>query len=168
MSIRFEPTTFGFLDLSEREVDALLIWPKGLGGASLCYLLSVMTTQQPLIHHGAQRWQCRALTKQAAADRDRCSQVCLLFYVLAIAKVISGQVPTCDSAHSCSFIVFPRPSYQHHDPISYTDYPDTVLTSPRYILLMSSARVGNDKYGKTSLIDHSPVSITLFGPQMIA
>ena len=26
--------------------------------------------------------------------------VCLLFYVLATSKVISGQVPTCDSAHS--------------------------------------------------------------------
>ena len=26
--------------------------------------------------------------------------VCLLFYVLATSKVISEQVPTCDSAHS--------------------------------------------------------------------
>ena len=49
--------------------------------------------------------------------------VCLLlFYILAPSKVISGLVPTCDSAHACKlFSRCPtgRAGHQHHDLISH-------------------------------------------------
>ena len=40
------------------------------------------------------------------------STVCLLFYVLATSKLISGWVPTCDSAHSLWLMSRPPPRNQ--------------------------------------------------------
>ena len=61
------------------------------------------------------------------------------YYILATFKVISGWVPTCDSAHSW---------WLYSVMISYSQshYSNTQLISPCAILIMSRARLGNDKY----------------------
>ena len=45
-------------------------------------------------------------------------EACFLFYVLATAKVISGEELTCDSVH---LIVLPHLGHQHHDLISHIE-----------------------------------------------
>ena len=68
------------------------------------------------------------------------------FYVLETSKSISGWVPTCDSAYSCCFIVLLHWGKQAASTmtqyLSWSHYPDTVLTSLCPILLMLSSRLG--------------------------
>ena len=77
--------------------------------------------------------------------------VCLLFfYVLSTFKVISGQVPTCDSSHS--WWLYSAASLEHQATGTMTcyptqsRYPDTEPTSPCHVLIMPSARLRSDKY----------------------
>ena len=77
--------------------------------------------------------------------------VCLfLFYILATSEVISGWVPTCDSAHS--WWLHSAASLGHQTAGTRTcyptqsHYPDTEPTGPCPILIMPSARLGSDKY----------------------
>ena len=88
--------------------------------------------------------------------------VLFVLYVLATFKahqvtspVISGWVPTCDSADSWQLYSaaplgnqttrtmthYPIPSHP-----TQSHYPDTVRTSPCPILVMPSARLGSDMY----------------------
>ena len=76
--------------------------------------------------------------------------VCLLFYVLAASKVISGQVPSCDSAHSWRFYSAAPLGNQTASTMTrfptHSHYPDTDPTSPCPILIMPSTLLGSDKY----------------------
>ena len=69
---------------------------------------------------------------------------CLLFYVLATSKGISGEVPTCDSVHS--LWLYSAASLEHQVTSTMTcyptqpHYPDTEPTSPCPILIMLNAR----------------------------
>ena len=74
----------------------------------------------------------------------------LEFHFLATSKVISGHIPICDSAHSWQLYTgAPLRKQASHTMTWYPTQsycPDTELTSSCPILLMPSARLGNDKY----------------------
>ena len=76
--------------------------------------------------------------------------VYLLVYLLATFKVILGWVLTCDSVHS--WLLYRAASLGRQASSSMTwyptqsHYPDTEPASPCSILIMPSARLGNDKY----------------------
>ena len=74
-------------------------------------------------------------------------QVCSLFYVLATSKIISGQVPTGDSAYPwwlySDALVGDQLSHQHHE---LTHDPDTEPPSPCPMLITPSTWLGRDKY----------------------
>ena len=74
----------------------------------------------------------------------------LLFYILPTSKVTSGQVPTCDSAHSSQlYNAAPLGNLAISIMIWYptkAHYPDTEPTSPIPILIMLSSWLGSDKY----------------------
>ena len=75
--------------------------------------------------------------------------VCLLFYVLASFKVISGRIPTCDSAHS--WRLYSAASLGHQVAgtmtfyITQSHYPNTELTSHCLIRIMPKTKLGSDK-----------------------
>ena len=75
--------------------------------------------------------------------------VCL-FYVLKTSKVIPRWVSTCDSAHSWwLYSAGPLGDQATSTMIWYptqSHYPDTEPTSPCFILIMPSTRLGSDKY----------------------
>ena len=85
-------------------------------------------------------------------------EVCLWqFYLLATSTVIAGWVQTCDSAGSCRFVtvrihgdfkVVAPLGDQAASTITWfpiqSHYPDAEITI--HILVMSSARLGSDKY----------------------
>ena len=91
-------------------------------------------------------WEVRNLSGDPETERLEfrflIRVVCLLlYYVLAIATVILGQVSTCDSTHtwwvySADTTWFPTQSH----------YPDTEPTIPCLILIMPSTWLGSDKY----------------------
>ena len=74
----------------------------------------------------------------------------MLFYVLAISKIISGWVPTYDSAHS--WCLCSAASLRHQSTGTMTCYPTqshypvTDPTSHCPILIMLSARLWSNKY----------------------
>ena len=76
--------------------------------------------------------------------------VCLLLYVLATSKVISGQLPTCECVHSVRlYSVAPRGSQAVGTVTRYPTqsyYPDVERTSPCPTLEIPIARVGSDRY----------------------
>ena len=77
--------------------------------------------------------------------------VCLLlFYLLATSKVISGRVLTCDSVHSSQLYSAASLGHQATGHMtcypSQSHYPVTQPTSPCFILIMTSARLGSDRY----------------------
>ena len=79
--------------------------------------------------------------------------VCLLlFYIPATAEVISGRVPTCDSAYSWQLYSAPTLGDQVTRTLTWyptqSHYPDTKPTSSCTILLvlMPSTWLGSDKY----------------------
>ena len=78
------------------------------------------------------------------------SHVYLLFYILTTFKVISGGVPTCDSAltlglNSASHLGNHATSTMTRYP-TQSHFPDTEETSPCPILIMPRTRLGSDKY----------------------
>ena len=76
--------------------------------------------------------------------------VCLLFYILATFKVISGCVPTCDSAHSWWLYSAAPLGYQTASTVTWyptqSHYHDTEPTSPFPILIMPSTCLGSNKH----------------------
>ena len=76
--------------------------------------------------------------------------VCLLFYVLATPKVISGWAPTCDSSHSWRLNSAASLGQQAAGTMTcyptQSHYPHTEPTSPCPILIMPSIRLGSNKY----------------------
>ena len=76
--------------------------------------------------------------------------VYLLVYILATSKIISGWVPPCNSVHSWWLYSAAPPGDQATDTITWYPtqwhYSDTMGTSPCPILIIFSARLGNDKY----------------------
>ena len=62
----------------------------------------------------------------------------LEFYIFATSEVISEQVPSCESVHSCQL--------NSAATFGIILTPATELTSPCSILLMLSAGLGRDKY----------------------
>ena len=85
----------------------------------------------------------------------------LLFSVLATSKVISGWIPTCDSAHSWRLCSAPPLGNEAISTMTryptQSHYPDTELTNPWPILILLSTWLGNDKYQfNKSLVWHDP------------
>ena len=77
--------------------------------------------------------------------------VCLLLlYILATSEVISGRVPTCDSAHSRRLYSATQLGNQAVSTMTWyptqSHYHNTDLTSPCPILIMPSTWLGSDKY----------------------
>ena len=74
----------------------------------------------------------------------------LEFHLLATSKVIAGQVPTCDSAHSWQlYCTAPVGYYATNIMTLYTSpshYSDTEPTSPGSFLIMPSVWLGSDTY----------------------
>ena len=75
----------------------------------------------------------------------------LEFHVVATSKDINtGWVPICDSAHSWWFYSTAPPGNLGTSTLVWylvqSHYPDTELTSPHPVLLMSSAKLRGDKY----------------------
>ena len=78
----------------------------------------------------------------------------LLFYILATYKVISGRLPTCDSAHSwwvCSGAPLENQavSTMTWPDLTWRDIPhnpDTELSSPCPMLIMLNTWLGSNKY----------------------
>ena len=75
---------------------------------------------------------------------------CLLFYVLATSKIITGWAPTCGSVHSWWLYSAAPLGNQVTSTMTWyltqSYYPDTKPTSPFHILIMSSALLGSNKY----------------------
>ena len=74
---------------------------------------------------------------------------CILLYVLAIPKVKSGLVPTCDSARWWRLYIIVLPHWEIRPLTPWPDIPqshysDTVPTNPCPFLLMQSARLGSE------------------------
>ena len=81
---------------------------------------------------------------------QRVGTLILKFCFQATSKVISGQVQTCDSAHSFGLYSVAPLGNQAADTMTLCPtqlhYPHTELTSPCPILLMSFARQGSENY----------------------
>ena len=79
-------------------------------------------------------------------------KVCLLFYILATSKVITGHIPTCWYVCAHSWLFYSAASLEHQTAGTMTCYrtqshnADTELTSPCPILTMLSARLWSDRY----------------------
>ena len=76
--------------------------------------------------------------------------------ILATSKVVSGRVPTCHSVHLWRLYSAARLGNQVASTMTQfptqSHYPDTEPTSPCPILIMSSTRLGSDKYQFKSLV----------------
>ena len=76
--------------------------------------------------------------------------VCCLFYILTRSKVISGLVPTCDSAHSWWLYSAAPLGKQANNTMTWypthSHYPDTEPTSPCPMLIRPSTGLGSNKY----------------------
>ena len=73
----------------------------------------------------------------------------LLFYVLATSAVRLGRTPTCDRAHPWQFYSAASLGHQAIGPMTcyptQSHYLSTESTSPYHILIMLSARLGNQQ-----------------------
>ena len=88
--------------------------------------------------------------------------ICLLFYILATFKVISGWVLICDSAHSWWLYSASPLGKQAISTMTWfptqSHYLDAEPTSPCPILIMQITRLGSNKY---QFVNHSFVSTAL-------
>ena len=67
------------------------------------------------------------------------------FYVLTRSMVISGQIPTCHSAHSWQHLQYcPTGRWGSGSMTTQWHYPDTELTNPFPAVVMPSANLGSN------------------------
>ena len=89
----------------------------------------------------------------------------LKVYILATSKFISGQVPTCDSAHSWLRYSTTALGDQAASTMNWYHtqwhYPDTESTSHCPVLIMPSAWLGSDKY---QVLTHCGLTLPGFEP----